>query len=162
MSTHSHGSSSSSSSTMSAVFHLGNSEFILFPGFRPSDDFEFLGAVLFAFSISLISFAIGAFKRMRLFYNKVNPSPFARAERSALETIHQLFRFLMMLLIMTFNVTIFAVVLLGIFIGVYLWDPDVEYRFTKKSTSENLSSDESNSSTPDSPFLPKVEPLAYE
>merc|ERR1719354_1461236 len=135
-------SSSSHLSGHSVMFHFGNDDIILFPGFAPQNDGQFIGALIFSFALALITFGIGYVKRVRAARTLEQPYRFARMERAGWSALHQAFHFLVMLLVMTFNVTIFFVVIFGCFIGSFLFEE--ANCNSKKSLTTRESSDSSS------------------
>merc|ERR1719215_538474 len=121
---HIHGAVNADGSTGEPVFQFSNNAFILFPGFAPQNEGEYVGALIFSVTVSIVAYAIGAFKRNRAAQHKLKPGKFNLLERSATQTLHSLFCYLMMLLVMTFNVGIAFAVLFGIFVGSYVFDSE--------------------------------------
>lgn len=121
---HNHGAVTADGSVGEPVFQFSNNAFILFPGFAPTNEGEYVGALIFSVTVSIIAYAIGSFKRKRAAGHMLNPGKFDLLERSATQTLHAVFLYLMMLLVMTFNVGIAFAVLFGIFVGSFVFDSE--------------------------------------
>lgn len=113
------------------IFHLGISDYFLFPNFVPQTSIQYFGALVFTFVLVIVCYAVGAFKRMRAAYGKVNPTKWLRVQTSALHTLHAFLLYLVMMLFMSFNVGVCLTILSAIFTGSYIWDTEKEYYFTK-------------------------------
>ncbi|KAI8928923.1 Ctr copper transporter family-domain-containing protein [Entophlyctis helioformis] len=174
------GSSSSSDGLGSAIedvplmqmyFHTGIQDYVLFKSFVPRSTGQYAGAWLLAFGLSVLYFAIGAFRKSRLDVHHayrlslVPASEFSQPgqpsgesgdiqdlkskaastaalvtaanktwdvrvevyqlEKSLLTMVEALVSYLMMLIVMTFNVGLVIGVLVGIFVGSYVFDRSV-------------------------------------
>ncbi|KAJ8326352.1 hypothetical protein O5D80_005109 [Batrachochytrium dendrobatidis] len=121
---------------MKMYLHTGITDYVLFKSFVPRTLNQYVGAVVVSIALSIVFFIISAFRKSRLIVHAAYRQTIAKStfkfwdtktelyqlENAILRTLEVFVGYMMMLIVMTFNVGLIIAVLAGVLIGSYVFD----------------------------------------
>ncbi|KAL2915884.1 hypothetical protein HK105_204585 [Polyrhizophydium stewartii] len=123
---------------MQMFLHTGINDYVLFKSFVPRNNGQYFGALVFSFALAVLYHAISAFRKWRLAAfaaqaralaasgnknRKWSPrTEIQQLEKAVTRAVEVFVSYMLMLIVMAFNVGLIFAVIVGVLVGSYIFD----------------------------------------